>query len=121
MSLLADILVGLVMLEHVGFFYLEFFLWRKPAGLKIFKTTQAFADESAALAKNQAVYNGFLAAGLLWGLLNENLFFAYDIKFFFLSCVVVAGLVGSQTVSRRIFYVQGIPALIAIVLITLAR
>jgi putative membrane protein len=121
MSFIADLFVGFVMLEHLGFLYLEMFLWRKPLGIKIFKTTPEFAAESAALAKNQGLYNGFLAAGLLWGLLNDNPFSAFDIKLFFLSCVAIAGIFGSLTVNRRIFYLQTVPALIAILLIFFAK
>lgn len=109
MTTLAAALVVLVALEHVGFLALEMFLWTRPAGRKVFQTTEAFARESAALAANQGLYNGFLAAGLLFGLATH----ARATTLFFLGCVVVAGLFGAATVSRRILVVQALPAAIA--------
>jgi len=112
MTTLVNILIGIIALLHLGFLYLEMFLWDKPAGRRLFRTTEEVARQSKTLAMNQGLYNGFLAAGLIWSL------FADDVtKTFFLSCVTVAGLFGAFTVSRRIFYVQALPAILALVLL----
>jgi putative membrane protein len=105
---------------HVYFLVLEMFLWTKPLGLKTFRNTIEKATESAVLAANQGLYNGFLAAGLLWGLIHPNPGFAFQIKAFFLLCVIVAGAYGAATVSRRILYVQAAPAALALILLWLA-
>jgi putative membrane protein len=115
MSTLANIAVALVALLHVYFFVLEAFLWDKPFGMRIFRLTPEFAKATKALAANQGVYNGFLAAGLAWGLMLGA---AGDpIKIFFLCCVIVAGAVGAATVNRRILWVQALPAVIALALV----
>ncbi|MCC7117412.1 MAG: DUF1304 domain-containing protein [Anaerolineales bacterium] len=112
MNLLVNILVGLSALLHFGFLYLEMALWDKPFGRKTFRMTEEQAKASKTLALNQGLYNGFLAAGLIWGL------FAGDaVKIFFLSCVVIAGIFGALTVSKRIFYIQALPALLALVIL----
>ena len=112
MNIIGNIIIGIVALLHIYFLILEMFLWEKPAGRKSFRTTAEFATQSKTLAANQGLYNGFLAAGLVWGL------FAGDaIKVFFLSCVLVAGIFGAFTVSKRIFYIQALPALIGLVLL----
>ncbi len=121
MRTLADVLVVVVALEHLWFLVLEMFLWTKPAGLRTFHMSAEKAKESATLAANQGLYNGFLAAGLVWGLLAGNPEFATAIKVFFLACVVVAGVFGAATVSRRILIVQAVPAAVALVLLLLAR
>lgn len=118
MKKLADILVGLIALEHIWFLVLEMFLWTKPIGLETFGITLEFAQQAAALAANQGLYNGFLAAGLIWGLLSKANGFA--IKVFFLSCVAVAGVFGAFTVSITILYGQGVPAMFALGLLLLA-
>ena len=120
MSLIANILVALVALLHVYFLVLEMFLWTKPLGLKTFGQSLAKAQESAVLAANQGLYNGFLVAGLVWGLLHPAPAFAFQIKVFFLLCVIIAGLYGAWSVSRRILFVQALPAGIALVLVYLA-
>src|SRR5436190_1494321 len=120
MTLIANILVGLVALLHLYFLTLEMFLWQKPLGLKTFHNTVEKAADSAVLAANQGLYNGFLAAGLIWGLLHPNAAFAIQIKIFFLLCVIVAGVYGAATVSRRILYVQAVPAALALILLWLA-
>jgi putative membrane protein len=120
MSFIANVLVAIVAALHVYFLVLEMFLWTKPLGLKTFRNTIEKATESAVLAANQGLYNGFLAAGLLWGLIQANPGFAFQIKTFFLLCVVVAGVYGAATVSRRILYVQAAPAALALVLLWLA-
>jgi len=120
MMMVANILVALVALLHVYFLALEMFLWTKPLGLKTFNQTLAKAQDSAVLAANQGLYNGFLAAGLIWGLLHSVPPFAFQIKVFFLLCVVVAGLYGAYSVSKRILFVQALPAAVALVLLWLA-
>jgi putative membrane protein len=120
MSLIANILVALVALLHGYFLVLEMFLWTKPVGLQTFHQSLAKAEESAVLAANQGLYNGFLAAGLVWGLLHSVPAFAFQIKVFFLICVIIAGLYGAWTVSKRILFVQALPAAIALVLVYLA-
>jgi putative membrane protein len=119
MNAIANILVALVALLHVYFLALEMFFWTKPLGLKTFRNTPEKAAGSAVLAANQGLYNGFLAAGLAWGLLQPNAAFAFQIKVFFLLCVVVAGVYGAATVSQRILLVQAAPAALALVLLWL--
>lgn len=110
MTYLVNVLVGIIALKHIGFLYLEMFLWSQPVGQKIFKLEPEFAQQSAALASNQGLYNGFLAAGLIWSLLASSAAMSYQLKLFFLSCVLIAGLYGWMTVSKTILFVQAIPA-----------
>jgi putative membrane protein len=117
---IADCLVALVAALHVYFLVLEMFLWTKPLGLKTFRNTPEKAADSAVLAANQGLYNGFLAAGLVWGLFQSVPAFAFQIKTFFLFCVIVAGIYGAATVSRRILYVQAAPAALALIVLWLA-
>ena len=117
---IANALVALVAALHVYFLVLEMFLWTKPLGLKTFGNSQEKANDSAVLAANQGLYNGFLAAGLVWGLLAGVPAFAFEIKVFFLLCVIVAGAYGAVTVSRKILFVQAAPAAIALILLWLA-
>jgi putative membrane protein len=117
---IANILVALVAALHVYFLILEMFLWTKPRGLKTFHQSLEKATDSAVLAANQGLYNGFLAAGLVWGLLQGVPAFAFQIKIFFLICVIVAGIYGAVTVSRRILFVQALPAAIALILLSFA-
>jgi putative membrane protein len=117
---IANTLVALVAALHVYFLVLEMFLWTKPLGLKIFHNTPEKARDSQVLAANQGLYNGFLAAGLGWGLLHAAPAFAFQIKVFFLLCVIVAGFYGAASVNRRILYVQAAPALLALILLWLA-
>lgn len=119
MKNIAKFLIGFVALEHLGFLVLEMFFWTKPYGLKTFGLTPEFAAQSAALAANQGLYNGFLAAGLLWGLLRKP--DAVAIQIFFLCCVVVAGVFGALTAKTSILYVQAAPALLALVLVVIAN
>ena len=120
MNWIANLLVALVALLHVYFLVLEMFLWTKPLGLKTFHNTPEKAQDSAVLAANQGLYNGFLAAGLIWGLVQAVPGFAFQIKVFFLLCVIVAGVYGAVTVSRRILVVQAAPAALALILLWLA-
>jgi putative membrane protein len=117
---IANILVALVAALHVYFLVLEMFLWTKPLGLKTFRQSPEKAQDSAVLAANQGLYNGFLAAGLIWGLVQAVPGFAFQIKVFFLLCVIVAGVYGAATVSRRIMFVQAAPAALALILLWLA-
>lgn len=110
--MLANILTGLVALIHLYIVVLEMFLWDTPRGRKAFGTTEAFARESKVLAANQGLYNGFLAAGLIWGIYLGD---AGDpVKIFFLLCVAVAGAYGAATVGIRILFIQTVPALLAL-------
>ncbi len=120
MNAIANALVALVAALHLYFLVLEMFLWTKPLGLKTFRNSIEKATDSAVLAANQGLYNGFLAAGLVWGLVQGVPAFAFEIKMFFLLCVIVAGVYGAATVSRRILYVQAAPAALALILLWLA-
>ncbi|MDO8373143.1 MAG: DUF1304 domain-containing protein [Polaromonas sp.] len=111
--LIPNVAVALVAIEHVYILILEMFLWNKPLGLKAFNLTQEFADASQALAANQGLYNGFLAAGLFFGLFTGNRTF----KLFFLACVIVAGVFGAATAAPKIFFTQALPAIIALALV----
>ena len=113
MSLPAMVVVGLVALLHAWFLVLEMFLWTKPAGLKTFRLTPEFAAQSRTLAANQGLYNGFLAAGLVYGLAVQS----REIVLLFLVFVIVAGAYGAATVNKRIFFIQAFPAIIASVLV----
>ena len=120
MNTIANGLVALVAVLHIYFLILEMFLWTKPRGLKTFGNSLEKARESAVLAANQGLYNGFLAIGLIWGLVHPNPAFAFQIKVFFLLCVIVAGAYGAASVSMRILYVQALPAALALLLLWLA-
>jgi len=112
-----EILVGVIAVQHLLFFYLEAVLWTTPRGRGIFGTTPEQAEQSAALAKNQGLYNGFLAAALIWGLVASNDHVAFQFKVYGVACVVVAGLFGAATVSRRILFVQAVPAAVALAVV----
>ncbi len=113
-------LTAFVALEHLGFLVLEMFLWNTPRGHAVFGLTAEFAAESAPLAANQGLYNGFLAAGLLWGLLLGGSPFAFQVKVFFLACVVIAGLYGGITTKSTILYIQALPGIIGLLLVLAA-
>ena len=115
MKLVADLLVALVALLHVWFLVLEMFLWDKPLGLKTFRQTPENAAITKVLAANQGLYNGFLAAGLLWGLWLGAA--GTPVKLFFLGCVVVAGIYGAATVGKKILFIQALPAALAMALL----
>ena len=117
MSLASNVVVALIALLHVYILVLEMFLWEKPQGLRIFGLTPAFAAQSRVLAANQGLYNGFLAAGLLWSLyLGPS---GEPVKVFFLGCVLVAGLYGGMTANKRILVIQALPAAVGLVLVAL--
>jgi len=116
MSALANVLTGLVALSHLGFLVLEMFFWDHPVGRRIFGMTPEVSASSAALAANQGLYNGFLAAGLVWALWSGR----PELKIFFLGCVVVAGVFGGLTAKTSILFTQALPAAIALALVLLA-
>lgn len=120
MDLAAVIATLLVALLHLWFLVLEMFLWTKPYGRRVFGLTEEFAKSSRSLAANQGLYNGFLAAGLIWSLTIDDDYGA-DITIFFLSCVIVAGIFGGLTAKRKILLVQALPGAIAFVLVWLAN
>jgi len=117
MRLAADVAAGLVALLHVYFLILEMFLWDQPKGMKTFALTPEKAAITKSLAMNQGLYNGFLAAGLAWGLLARLV----DVQVFFLGCVIVAGVFGAATASRKILWVQAMPAILALALVLASR
>lgn len=114
MNLLTTIAVSVVILLHVFFMVLEIFLWTKPYGRKIFGLSEEHANNTATLAANQGLYNGFLAAGLLWGLISTG---GFDALVFFLACIIVAGIYGASTVKPSILWIQALPATIALFLV----
>jgi len=119
MIILSTILVFLVALLHLGFLTLEMFLWTKPFGRRAFNLSPEFADASKTLAANQGLYNGFLVAGLIWSLfLGAN---GYEVKVFFLVCVIIAGIFGALTVSRRILWIQALPAVVALIFVFIGK
>lgn len=118
MSIAANVVVGLIAVLHVYFLILEMFFWDKPAGLRAFGQTREAAAASKVLAANQGLYNGFLAAGLIWGLLLGEA--GTSVKIFFLTCVLIAGLYGAATASRKILFVQAIPAAVGLALVLLS-
>jgi len=117
MRMISLLLIFFVALVHVGFLVLEMFYWNHPIGREIFNMTPEVSASSAILAANQGLYNGFLAAGLLWGLVSGR----RDVKVFFLGCVIVAGVYGGLTAKMSILYIQGLPALLALLAVLSAR
>lgn len=120
MAIVALILVALVALEHIYILVLEMFLWTTPRGRKAFGLTAEQAASTRVMAANQGLYNGFLAAGLIWALVHPDADFAFQLKLFFLGCVFVAGLYGGVTASRKIFAVQAFPAALAAIAVLVA-
>jgi putative membrane protein len=118
-SSIANGLIGLVALEHVYILVLEMFLWQTPTAARIFNLTPEFAQQTKVLAGNQGLYNGFLAAGLIWGLLLGDS--GFGVRVFFLGCVIVAGVYGSVTAVRRILFIQALPAALALFFVFLSR
>ena len=117
MRMISLLLIAFVALIHVGFLVLEMFYWNHPIGWEIFKMTPEVSASSAVLAANQGLYNGFLAAGLIWGLVTGR----RDVKVFFLACVVAAGVYGGLTAKMSILYTQGLPGLLALLAVLSAR
>jgi|SRR5690606_6100272 putative membrane protein len=112
MNLLSTLFIVLVAILHFFFLHLEMFLWDKPRGMKTFRMTEEQAKHSKTLAMNQGLYNGFLAAGLIWSLFTDD-----SVKIFFLCCVIIAGIFGAFTVSKRIFYIQALPAILGLIVV----
>ncbi len=118
MTTLINILIGFIALQHIAFLALEMFFWDKPLGRRVFGQSKEAAAASRTLAANQGLYNGFLAAGLIWGLsLGAE---GISIKIFFLGCILVAGIFGGMTASRKILLIQALPAALGLVLLFLA-
>lgn len=117
MGLIANILVVFVAILHLGFLILEMFYWNHPVGRKTFRMTAEYSAASASLAANQGLYNGFLAAGLAWGLVIGSA----SIKIFFLLCVVIAGVFGALTAKRSILYLQAVPGFVALIAVYFSR
>lgn len=115
MTIAANVAIGVVALLHLSFLVLEMLLWDKPFGRRVFRLTPEFAQASKSLAANQGLYNGFLGAGLIWGLSLGAA--GASIKVFFLVCVVIAGVFGAATVNRRILWIQAAPAVAALALL----
>ena len=120
MMILSNLLVALLAIEHVYILVLEMFLWTKPRGRKAFGLSPERAEATKIMAANQGLYNGFLAAGLFWALLHPDPAVAYQLKLFFIGCVVVAGLYGGLTASRKILFIQALPAAIALIAVLIA-
>lgn len=119
MNLISSIAVGIVATLHLFFLALEMFLWNKPFGRRLFGLTPEYASQSAGLAANQGLYNGFLAAGLVWGLAQGAA--GFGVKVFFLGCVIVAGIFGAATAKRSILWIQALPGLVALIFVLLAN
>ena len=117
MTIAANIVIAIVAILHIGFLVLEMFLWNHPFGRKTFRMTPEYSQASASLAANQGLYNGFLAAGLIWGLVSGE----FGVKLFFLICVLIAGIFGGLTAKRSILYIQALPALLGLLLLFLSR
>jgi putative membrane protein len=115
--MLANVLTGFVALSHLGFLVLEMFFWDHPVGRRLFGMTPEVSASSATLAANQGLYNGFLAAGLVWGLLAGR----RDVKLFFLCCIVIAGIFGAATAKTSILFTQALPAALALAAVLLVR
>ena len=113
MHIALNSLLVFIALSHVIFMLLEMLWWAKPIGLKVFRMSQEKADLTTALAANQGLYNGFLVAGLLWSIWSQ----LFSVQLFFLSCVFIAGVFGALTVSKRIFWIQGFPAMLALLIL----
>jgi putative membrane protein len=117
MTTITNIVIAIVAILHLGFLVLEMFLWNHPIGRKMFKMTEEVSESSATLAANQGLYNGFLAAGLIWGIVSGE----FAVKLFFLSCVLIAGIFGGLTAKRSILYLQALPALLGLIFLFLSR
>lgn len=119
--MIQTVLIAIVALLHFYFLILEMFLWTKPAGLKAFRMSSEQAKVTSTLAGNQGLYNGFLAAGLIWSLAHPNTEVGRQLAFFFLACVIVAAVYGGFSISKKIFLIQGLPALLAVLALVAER
>lgn len=117
--MISTIFVALVAIEHIYILIIEMFFWTTPRAQKAFGTNKTFAESTKSLAANQGLYNGFLAAGLIWALLHPNTLFGHQLSLFFLICVVVAAIYGGLTSKKSILIVQGLPAIIALITVIL--
>jgi putative membrane protein len=117
MTVIANLIIVIVVFLHLGFLVLEMFFWNHPVGRKTFGMTREVSESSATLAANQGLYNGFLAAGLIWGLLSGE----FSVKLFFLICVLIAGIFGGFTAKRSILYLQALPALLGLIFLYLSQ
>jgi len=117
MKITANVLTALVALIHIGILVLEMFYWDHPVGQRIFEMSPEVSASSAILAANQGLYNGFLAAGIIWGLIENR----RDVKVFFLTCVVIAGVYGGLTAKTSILLTQALPALVALIFVIAVR
>lgn len=118
MQIMANLLVGVVAVIHIYILILEMFLWTKPMGLRAFGLGQELAEKTKVLAANQGLYNGFLAAGLCWGLSQGPS--GFGVKIFFLLCILTAGIFGALTANKKILWIQALPALVALALVLIA-
>lgn len=121
MPILSQILIAFIALIHIYILYLEMVLWQTPKGQKAFNLTPEFAAQTKVLAANQGLYNGFLAAGLIWALLYPNPVIGTQIAVFFLCCVAVAGIYGAMTAAKKIIYIQTVPALTTLFVVYLLQ
>jgi putative membrane protein len=117
MTIAANVVIAVIAVLHLGFLVLEMFLWNQPVGRKTFGMTKEVSESSATLAANQGLYNGFLAAGLIWGLVSDQ----FSVKVFFLICILIAGIFGGVTAKRSILYIQALPALLGLTLLYLSN
>ena len=116
MTVISNLMIGVIAILHLGFLVLEMFFWNHPFGRKTFGLTKEASESSATLAANQGLYNGFLAAGLLWGLISGE----FSVNLFFLLCVLIAGMYGGFTAKRSILYIQALPAFLGLILLYLS-
>lgn len=121
MTVIANILISIVALIHIYILILEMFLWTKPTGMKAFRMSKEKAQSTAVLAANQGLYNGFLAAGLIWSVMSNHETFSFHLSLFFLGCVVIAALYGAYSVGKKILLIQGVPAILALIATVLAH
>jgi putative membrane protein len=119
-ELLLIVIISFIAFLHLGFLFLEMFMWKTPSGRKIFKIDAEFANKTAVLAANQGLYNGFLSAGLIWSLCARNPEQSFQLKLFFLACVLLAGVFGAITASRNILFLQAFPAMAALIILFIA-
>ncbi len=117
MDILIISLIVIIAIQHILFLILEMFFWTKPIGLKVFRQSLEKARASETLAANQGLYNGFLSAGLLWSLFHPSGDVSAQLQYFFLSCVIIAGIFGALTVNKRIFWIQGLPSMLCLILL----
>ena len=117
MTAIRILMIGIVAFLHVYFLVLEMFLWTQPKGLATFKMTLEKANETAILAANQGLYNGFLAAGLIWALVHPDAIISKQLALFFLGCVIIAAVYGGYSVNIRIFLIQGLPAIVSLLIL----